>query len=85
MVLGCRNKLQASDNRGNLMAVHYKSLTPSHFVPPLLHIMIGMVNQAWEYFQKWTDDYVEKLMGMKKMARDSVGKAKKAWQKGANK
>ncbi len=37
---------------------------------------IGMVNQAWEDFQKWTDDFVEKIPVDEKLARDSVAKAK---------
>jgi hypothetical protein len=57
-------------------AVHYKSLTPLDFAPPLLHMETGMVNQAWESFQKWTDDYVKKIPVDEKIARDSIAKAK---------
>lgn len=71
-----QNKLQPTDKKGVSTAVHYKSLTPLDFVPPLLHMEIGMVNQAWESFQKWTDDYVEKIPVDEKNARDSVAKAK---------
>jgi hypothetical protein len=46
--------------------MHYKSLAPSNFVPPLLHMEIGMVNQAWENFVNWVDDVVENFPRMKK-------------------
>jgi hypothetical protein len=71
-----QNKLQPTNKKGVSTAVHYKSLTPLDFVPPLLHMEIGMVNQAWESFQKWMDDYVEKIPVDEKIARDSVAKAK---------
>ena len=39
--------------------MHYKSLGPENFVPPLLHMEIGMVNQVWEDMEGWIDDEVE--------------------------
>ena len=40
-------------------AMHYKSLGPENFVPPLLHMEIGMVNQVWVDMEGWIDDEVE--------------------------
>lgn len=39
--------------------MHYKSLTPLNFAPPLLYMEIGMGNQAWEHFEEWIDYIVE--------------------------
>jgi len=32
---------------------------PKYFLPPLLHLQMGMVNQAFDNFEAWVDDYVE--------------------------
>jgi hypothetical protein len=56
-----RKKLQPIKQKGVSCAMHYKSLTPNAFVPPLLHMEIGTVNQAWEDFTTWIDDVVEKV------------------------
>jgi len=39
--------------------MHYQCLTPKNFVPPLLHLEIGMVNQMWDNLVEWIDKEVE--------------------------
>jgi hypothetical protein len=39
--------------------MHYKSLGLENFVPTLLHMEIGMVNQVWVDMEGWIDDEVE--------------------------
>jgi hypothetical protein len=56
-----QKKLQPIEKKGVSCAVHYRSLTPNNSVPPLLHMEIGMVNQAWEDLMTWIDDVVEKI------------------------
>jgi hypothetical protein len=36
--------------------MHYKSVGPERFAPPLLHMEMGMVNQAWYTFEDWIDE-----------------------------
>ena len=45
-------------------------------MPPLLHLEIGMVNQAWESFEEWVDDVVEIVPPIKRDARKQVQDAK---------
>jgi hypothetical protein len=71
-----QKKLQPIEKKGVSCAVHYRSLTPNNFVPPLLHMEIGMVNQAWEDLVTWIDDVVEKIPFDEKTARFSVLEAK---------
>jgi hypothetical protein len=40
-----RNQLMANDRKGVSTPVHNKSLAPSNFVPPLLHLEIGLVTK----------------------------------------
>ncbi len=51
---------------------HYKCLGPKTFVPPLLHLEIGMVNQALDTFEDWMDDAVEIIPSHEKEARREV-------------
>jgi hypothetical protein len=44
--------------------------------PPLLHLEIGMVNQAWEAFEGWVDDVVEVVPPIEKDARKEVQDAR---------
>jgi len=39
--------------------MQYQCLTPQNFVPPLLHLKIGMVNQMWDNLVEWIDKEVE--------------------------
>jgi hypothetical protein len=39
--------------------MHYKGIGPENFVPPLLHMEMGMVNQAWDQFEGWVNAVVE--------------------------
>ena len=47
------------DQKGVSCERHYRCLGPQNFVPSLLHLEIGMVNQAWESFEELVDDFVE--------------------------
>jgi hypothetical protein len=40
--------------------------------PPLLHLEIGMVNQAWEVFEGWVDNVVEVIPPIERDARKEV-------------
>jgi len=48
-----------TQKKGVATAMHYKTLGPDHFVPPLLHMEMGLVNQVWDNFESWVDDVVE--------------------------
>ncbi|MFN9983239.1 MAG: hypothetical protein ACK53Y_25145, partial [bacterium] len=56
--------------------MHYKSLTPDNFVPPLLHMEMGMVNQVWEDFENWIDDKVELIPIEEKLARTTLDESR---------
>lgn len=49
--------------------MHYKSLTPKNFVPPLLHLEIGMVNLVWDSFENWIDNVAEMVPPLEQDAR----------------
>lgn len=68
-------KMTPSDRKGVTSEMHYKALTPQHFVPPLLHLQIGMVNQAWDTFEEWIDNFVEVIPEHEKDARNNVKEA----------
>jgi hypothetical protein len=53
-----------------------KSLTPQDFVPPLLHIEIGMVNNAWDGFKQWIDDMVEMIPPHEQDARKKLDESR---------
>jgi hypothetical protein len=65
-------RLKATDKKGVSCAMHYNSLTPQDFVPPLLHMEIGMVNHAWDEFEQWIDDAVEMVPPHEQDARKLV-------------
>jgi hypothetical protein len=48
--------------------MHYKTLDPEHFVPPLLPMEMGLVNQVWEDFESWVYADVENIPVDKKAA-----------------
>jgi len=56
--------------------MHYKSLTPDNFVPPLLHMEMGMVNQVWEDFENWIDDKVELIPIEEKLVRTTLDESR---------
>ena len=64
--------LVPTDKKGVSCALHYKSLGPENFVPPLLHMEMGMVNQVWEHLEEWIDDKVENVPPDEKAARLSL-------------
>jgi hypothetical protein len=65
-------KLQPTFKKGVTCAMHYKRLIPENFVPPLLHMEMGMVNQVWEDMEAWIDDVVEVVPEDEKAARKSL-------------
>ncbi len=71
-----KKELKPTDKKGVSCEMHCKSLTPQNFVPPLLHKEMGMVNQAWDYFEQWIDDVVEMIPPEEQMARKNVSEAK---------
>ena len=75
-----QNRLKATEKKGVSCGMHYKSLTPQDFVPPLLHMEIGMVNHAWDDFEQWIDDVVEMVPPHEQDARKEVIKAKEDLQ-----
>ena len=65
------NRLMPMERKDISGKPHYPSFTPSMFVPPLLHMEIGLVNNVWDdlclsmdqfnsrSFTTWGDRYVE--------------------------
>jgi hypothetical protein len=41
--------------------MYYKSIGPENFVPRLLHMEMGLVNQIWYVFEDWIDNFIEIL------------------------
>jgi hypothetical protein len=70
------NRLKPTDKKGVSCAMHFKSLAPQDFVPPLLHMEIGMVNNAWDGFEQWIDDTVEMIPPHKQDARKKLDEAR---------
>jgi hypothetical protein len=60
------------DRKGVSCERHYRCLGPQNFVPPLLHLEIWMVNQAWEKFKEWVDDVVETVLPIERDERKQV-------------
>lgn len=52
-------KLESMNQKGVSCKRHYSCLGPQNFVPLLLHLEKGMVNQDCESFEEWVDDAVE--------------------------
>jgi flagellar biosynthesis chaperone FliJ len=69
-------KLKPMDRKGVLTERHYNCLGPENFVPPLLHLEIGMVNQCRESFEEWVDEVTEIVQPIEKDARKQVEAAK---------
>ncbi len=65
------NRLKAVDKKGVSCAMHYTSFTAQDFVPPLLHMEIGMVNQVWDNLEQWIDDVVEMVPPHEQEAKKS--------------
>ncbi len=65
-------KMVPMDKKGVSSQMHYKCLTPQDFVPPLLHLKIGMVNQGWDGLEQWMDDNVEIIPLHEKDARKKL-------------
>jgi hypothetical protein len=70
-----KKQLKPIDRKGVTSERHYSCLGPENFVPPLLHIEIGMVNQAWVAFEEWVDDVVEVVPPNEKEARKQLADA----------
>jgi hypothetical protein len=67
-----KGRLKPVDHKGVTSERHYRCLGPQNFVPPLLHLEIGMVNQAWDNFEDWVDEYVEVVPPAEKAARQEL-------------
>jgi hypothetical protein len=66
------NRIQPTEKRGVSTAMHYKTFGPDNFAPPLLHMEMGLINQAWEDFDTWVDDHVEMIPIDEKAVRLAV-------------
>jgi len=64
--------------------MHYKTLGPDHFVPPLLHMEMGLVNQVWDNFESWVDDVVEQVPVDEKAARVALFEAQEKLAEATN-
>ncbi len=56
--------------------MHYSHLPPQNFVPPILYLEMGMLNQAWDDFEQWIDDVVEMIPPKEQIACKKVSEAK---------
>jgi hypothetical protein len=56
-----RKQSNPTDKKGVSCEMQYKSLTINTFVPPLLHLEMGMVNLVWDDFELWIDNDVEMI------------------------
>jgi hypothetical protein len=61
ILLDTRKGLNPTDKKGVSCEMQYKSLTINNFVPPLLHLEMGMVNLVWDDFELWIDNEVEMI------------------------
>lgn len=68
-------KMTPADKKGVSTEMHYQCLTPQNFVPPLLHLEIGMVNQMWDNLVEWIDEEVEIIPLEEKEARTKLKSA----------
>jgi hypothetical protein len=57
--------------------MHYKSLTPKNFVPPLLHLEIGMVSLVWDSFENWIDNIAKMVPPLEQDARRKLREEEK--------
>jgi hypothetical protein len=71
-----KKQLKPMDRKRVSCERHYQYLGPQNFVLPLLHLDIGMVNQAWESIQEWVDDVLEIVPPIERDARKQVQDAK---------
>jgi hypothetical protein len=55
--------------------MQHKSLTINNFIPPLLHLEMGMVNLVWDDFELWIDNEVEMIPLHELEARRKVSEA----------
>ena len=79
-----QKRMQPTEKKGVSCAMHYKSLGPDNFVPPLLHMEMGLVNQVWEDFENWVDGSVEIVPVDEKAARKAVLDAKERLDRAAD-
>ncbi len=76
--------MQRTDKKWVATEMHYKTLDPEHFVPPLLHMEMGLVNQVWEDFENWVYADVENIPVDKKAAWEAILEAKEKLAEAAN-
>ncbi len=75
ILLDTRKGLNPTDKKGVSCEMQYKSLTINNFVPPLLHLEMGMVNLVWDEFESWIDNEVEMIPAHEQEARRKVSEA----------
>ena len=55
--------------------VQYKSVSPEHYVPPHLHITMGMINEPMNWLGSFIDEVIEPIEEDEKQARDDYDDA----------
>jgi hypothetical protein len=60
-------RMQPAERKGVTGNLHYKTLMSVNFIPPLLHMEMGLVNKVWDDIETWTDDEVERFQSMKRV------------------
>jgi hypothetical protein len=61
-------RLKPMDKKGVSTEIPSKNLGLEHFVPPFLHMEMGLVNTTWEDIEQWVDDSVEIVLPYRKDA-----------------
>ncbi len=60
------------DNSKVVMYPAWDFVEPSHYVVPILHIEIGLVNNAVDNFYDWVEDHMEVASPDKKRCRNMM-------------
>ena len=54
-------ELAVNECKGVSTEMHYPGICPQQYVPPPLHIEIGLVNDVWNNLCEWIDKYAEHI------------------------
>ena len=66
------NLKEPRDISGVVMYPVWDIIEPSHYVVPILHIEIGLVNNVMDNFYDWVEDHVEAATPEEKMCRNKM-------------
>jgi hypothetical protein len=67
-----QNRLKPTNKKGVSTKMHYKGISPENFVLLLLHMEMGMGNQAWDQFEEWFNVVVEVVPCTKKRLKRNL-------------